>query len=119
MTRSDRRFNVKSRQLRAGSGVVEQRCEQLGAAHARARRLLNDRRFDDYRREFAYDHPDTRPDVAEYAVEGLGGSIYYFWSMLRVVTGTARTIAVHNERVADELGELLQVAPLDGAGFER
>jgi glycosyltransferase involved in cell wall biosynthesis len=71
--------------------------------HARARQLLKDRRFDDYRREFAYDHPDARPEVAEYAVEGLGGSIYYFWSMLRVVMRTARLVAVHNTRVADDL----------------
>jgi glycosyltransferase involved in cell wall biosynthesis len=71
--------------------------------HARARRLLNQRRFDDYRREFRYDHPDARPEFAEYAVEGLGGSIYYFWSMLRVIMQTARTVAVHNERVAEEL----------------
>ncbi len=71
--------------------------------HARARRLLHERRFDDYRREFAYDHPDARADFAEYAVEGLGGPIYYFWSMLRVVTQTARTVAVHNPRVAEEL----------------
>jgi len=71
--------------------------------HARARRLLKDRRFDDYRRELAYDHPDARPDVAEYAVEGLSGSIYYFWSMLRVVTQTARLVAVHNPRVAGDL----------------
>jgi glycosyltransferase involved in cell wall biosynthesis len=70
---------------------------------ARARRLLKDRRFDDYRREFAYDHPDARPEAAEYAVEGLGGSIYYFWSMLRVVMRTARLVAVHNPRVADDL----------------
>jgi glycosyltransferase involved in cell wall biosynthesis len=71
--------------------------------HSRARRLLKDRRFDDYRREFAYDHPDTRPEVAEYAVEGLGGSIYYFWSMLRVVMRTAKLVAVHNTRVAADL----------------
>jgi glycosyltransferase involved in cell wall biosynthesis len=71
--------------------------------HARARRLLKDRRFDDYRREFAYDHPDARPEVAEYAVEGLGGSIYYFWSMLRVVMRTAKLVAVHNTRVAADL----------------
>ena len=71
--------------------------------HARARRLLKDRRFDDYRRELAYDHPDARPDFAEYAVEGLGGSIYYFWSMLRVVMQTARLVAVHNARVAADL----------------
>jgi hypothetical protein len=71
--------------------------------HARARRLLKDRRYDDYRRELAYDHPDARTEVAEYAVEGLSGSIYYFWSMLRVVMQTARLVAVHNPRVAGDL----------------
>ena len=71
--------------------------------HARARRLLKDRRFDDYRREFAFDHPDAPPDVAEYAVEGLPGSIYYLWSMLRVVMRTAKLVAVHNARVAEDL----------------
>jgi hypothetical protein len=38
--------------------------------------LLKDRCYDDYRRELAYDHPDARPEVAEYAVEGLNGSNY-------------------------------------------
>src|SRR5579872_3378835 len=70
---------------------------------SRARSLLQQRRADDYRREFAFDHPDARRDFAEYAVEGLGGPIYYFWSMLRVVMQTARTIAVHNPRVAEDL----------------
>ena len=41
--------------------------------HARARSLLNQQRFDDYRREFRYDHPDAPAGFAEYAVEGLGG----------------------------------------------
>lgn len=70
---------------------------------ARARRLLRAQRFDDYRAEFWYDHPDAVRDVAEYAVEGLGGSIYYFWSMLRVVLRTARLVAVHNARVGADL----------------
>ena len=81
--------------------------------HARARSLLNQRRFDDYRREFRYDHPDATPDFAEYAVEGLGGPIYYFWSMLRVVMRTARTVAVHNARVADELREAYPDVPVE------
>jgi glycosyltransferase involved in cell wall biosynthesis len=71
--------------------------------HARARQLLERERFDDYRREFWYDHPDARPDFVEYAVEGLGGPIYYCWSMLRVVMQTARLVAVHNPRVAADL----------------
>jgi len=73
--------------------------------HARARSLLQQRRFDDYRRELQYDHPDAASGFAEYVVEGLGGSISYFWSMLRVVMRTARTVAVHNPRVADDLRE--------------
>jgi glycosyltransferase involved in cell wall biosynthesis len=81
--------------------------------HARARRLLNERRFDDYRREFAYDHPDARPDFAEYAVEGLGGSIYYFWSMLRVIMRASRTVAVHNPRVADDLRSEYPDVPIE------
>jgi glycosyltransferase involved in cell wall biosynthesis len=71
--------------------------------HARARHLLDQRRHDDYRREFRYDHPGAPPGVEEYAVEGLGGSIYYFWSMLPVVLRTARLVAVHNARIADGL----------------
>src|SRR5476649_392535 len=71
--------------------------------HARARHLLDQKRFDDYRAEFRYDHPDATPEFVEYAVEGLGGSIYYFWSMLGAVVRTARAVAVHNARVASDL----------------
>ena len=71
--------------------------------HARARQLLQAGRFDDYRAEFHFDHPAAVQDFAEYAVEGLGGPIYYFWSMLRSVVTTARTVAVHNARVASDL----------------
>jgi glycosyltransferase involved in cell wall biosynthesis len=71
--------------------------------HARARHLLKQERADDYRREFAFDHPDARPDFAEYAVAGLGGPIYYFWSMLRVIMRTARLVAVHSSTVAADL----------------
>jgi glycosyltransferase involved in cell wall biosynthesis len=71
--------------------------------HARARALLDERRADDYRREFRYDHPHARPDAAEYAVEGLSGSIYYLWPMLRVALVTARMVAVHNRFVANDL----------------
>ena len=73
--------------------------------HARARHLLHQRRFDDYRREFRYNHPDAPAGVTEYAVEGLSGSIYYFWPMLRLVLRTARLIVVHNTCVAGDLRE--------------
>ena len=73
--------------------------------HARARSLLSRHGAEAYRAELRFDHPDAPPDVAEYAVEGLGGPIAYFWSMLRVVMSTARLIAVHNPRVAADLRE--------------
>src|SRR5262249_48592367 len=47
--------------------------------HARARQLLQANRADDYRHEFWHDHLDARRNVVEYAVEGMGGPIYYFW----------------------------------------
>jgi glycosyltransferase involved in cell wall biosynthesis len=71
--------------------------------HARARHLLREGRFDDYRHEFWFDHPGARRDFVEYAVEGLGGAIYYFWPMLRVVIQRARSVAVHNARIAGTL----------------
>lgn len=71
--------------------------------HARARRLLLQQRREDYRREFRYAHPLANTDAAEYAVEGLGGNIQYFWPMLRALIHTARAVAVHNPRVADDL----------------
>src|SRR5712664_4142156 len=80
--------------------------------HARARQLLAERRFDDYRREFWFDHPAANRDFVEYAVEGLGGPIYYFWSMLPAVMKTARMVAVHNERVAADLREEFPQTPI-------
>jgi glycosyltransferase involved in cell wall biosynthesis len=96
---------------------------------SRARSLLQQGRFDDYRREFWYDHPDARRDFAEYAIEGLGGPIYYCWPMLRAVMRTARLVAVHNPRVAADLREEfpsaaveaihLGTAPLDAGASAR
>src|SRR6266850_4057405 len=73
--------------------------------HARAAQLLRDRRVDDYRREFAYDHPDAAPAGAEYAIEGLRGSAFYLWPMTRAVIESARCVVVHNEFVAESLRE--------------
>jgi glycosyltransferase involved in cell wall biosynthesis len=80
---------------------------------SRARALLNQERFDDYRREFWYDHPEARPDFVEYAVAGLGGPIYYCWPMLRVVLRTARLVAVHNPRVAADLRQEYPGTPIE------
>jgi len=71
--------------------------------HARARHLLLTRRRDDYRAEFAYNHPHANPAAAEYVPEGLRGAGFYLWPMVRAVVATARMVAVHNEFVAQEL----------------
>src|SRR6185312_8752309 len=71
--------------------------------HARAAQLLRDRRIDDYRAEFAYDHPDAAAGAAEYAVEGLRGSGLYRWPMTRTVIESARLVAVHNASIAGDL----------------
>jgi glycosyltransferase involved in cell wall biosynthesis len=81
--------------------------------HARARRLLSLSRADDYRAEFQYDHPDAPRDAAEYSVNGLGGSMSYFWPMLSVVARTARTIAVHNDETARSLAAEYPDAPIE------
>lgn len=71
--------------------------------HARARQLLAAGRDADYRREFRFDHPQVRPEAAEYAVAAMGGPVQYLWPMRRVVLAASRRVAVHNAMVADEL----------------
>ena len=76
-----------------------------GVHHARAAQLLGERRVDDYRREFTYNHPSASPGAAEHAIEGLDSSALYRWPMRRAVIESARVVAVHNEFVAGELRE--------------
>ena len=73
--------------------------------HARAAQLLRARRIDDYRQEFAYDHPGAAAAAADYAIEGLGGSAFYLWPMVKAVVDSARLVAVHSALVAQELRE--------------
>jgi len=65
--------------------------------HARAGALLRRRRFDDYRAEFAYNHPDVSPDAAELAVQGFDGAYYYQWPMWRAVVDASRLVATHSK----------------------
>ena len=81
--------------------------------HARAAQLFRARRLDDYRREFAYNHPHVSPAAAEYAVEGLRGAAFYYWPMVRSVVASARLVAVHNEFVAAELRDAHPSARID------
>jgi glycosyltransferase involved in cell wall biosynthesis len=68
--------------------------------HARAEALLSRLRDDDYRSEFAWNHPDVDPAAAELAVLSVDGVFYYQWPMLRGVVESARLVAAHSRGVA-------------------
>jgi len=80
---------------------------------SRAKLLLQQRRGDDYRAEFAFNHPEARPAVAEYVAVGLGGSVHYFWPMRRLPIAHARLVAVHNARMADALRAEFPDTPIE------
>jgi glycosyltransferase involved in cell wall biosynthesis len=65
--------------------------------HARADALLRRRRAEDYRAEFAYNHPEFPADAAELAVRGFDGAYYYHWPMRRAVMDSARLVATHSQ----------------------
>jgi glycosyltransferase involved in cell wall biosynthesis len=71
--------------------------------HARAAALLRSGRPDDYREEFAANHPDASPDAAELAVWGFDSFLYYLWPMTRLVVSASRLAAVHTAVMAAEL----------------
>jgi glycosyltransferase involved in cell wall biosynthesis len=71
--------------------------------HARAAALLRTRRASDYRAEFAANHPDADPDLAELAVAGFDNHLYYSWPMTRLVTVASRLTAVHTPTIARAL----------------
>jgi glycosyltransferase involved in cell wall biosynthesis len=81
--------------------------------HARAAVLLRARRVRDYRAEFAANHPDVNPDLAEVAVAGFDTHLHYLCPMTRLVALASRLTAVHTPALA---GQLREAAP--GARIE-
>ena len=73
--------------------------------HARAAALLRTRRARDYRVEFAANHPDVSPDLAELAVAGFDNHLYYSWPMTRLILEAAKMTAVHTNALAVSLRE--------------
>jgi glycosyltransferase involved in cell wall biosynthesis len=73
--------------------------------HARALALLQQKKYDNYRSEFWFNHPDANTDVPELGIEGLLGSLTYFWPMLRTIVDSSRFIVVHNSWLANRLHE--------------
>jgi len=81
------------------SGLVV--LHELCVHHARGRALLMDFRADDYRAEFAWNHPDESADAAELAIRGFAGPYYYQWPMVRAAIESARLAAAHSQLPAD------------------
>jgi len=81
--------------------------------HARARQLLQQKRYDDYRGEFRFNHPDAKPDVAELGADGLLGSLTYLWPMLRIVVQSSRLVVVHNRWLAGAIREVHAKASIE------
>ncbi|MEO6236640.1 MAG: glycosyltransferase family 4 protein [Vicinamibacterales bacterium] len=74
--------------------------------HARAAFLLRERRTEDYRAEFAWNHPGTSTDLAELGVAGFDSALYYDWPMVRALVASARLVAVHGNARTELLAEL-------------
>lgn len=70
---------------------------------ARAQGLIRRHREDDFKAEFTYCYPDVSPLLADLVVAGLGGTLCYFWPMVRIPVESARIVAVHNAWLAREL----------------
>jgi glycosyltransferase involved in cell wall biosynthesis len=79
--------------------------------HARAEALLSSARDADYRAEFAWNHPDVPPGIAELAVLGIEGVYFYAWPMIRGVVESARLVACHSRGVMDELSARFPAVP--------
>ena len=71
--------------------------------HARAASLLRTRRPDDFRIEFAANHPDVSADLAELAIAGFDNHLYYSWPMSRLIVEASRLTAVHSPPMASQL----------------
>jgi glycosyltransferase involved in cell wall biosynthesis len=79
---------------------------------SRALQLLREHRERAYRAELAFSHPDVPAGVADLVIAGLGGSLFFFWPMLRPVVETARLVAVHDARLAIDLQAQFPATPV-------
>jgi glycosyltransferase involved in cell wall biosynthesis len=85
------------------AGLVVLHDAQLHQARARA--LILQHREADFRAEFAYSYPHAQARIADLTVAGLGGTLCYFWPMVRIPIEAARVVAVHNDCLARDLIE--------------
>src|SRR5690606_15672291 len=71
--------------------------------HARARRLLQLKRADDYTAELFFSHPDAPPGAERIGLAGYDGPLVYLWPMEGVAVRAARAVAVHDASLAAAL----------------
>ena len=69
---------------------------------ARGHYFLSRGDVEGYRAEFAYEDP-RHAAAAELVIAGVSGTLRLQWPMLRAAVSTARTVAVHNQWLAEQL----------------
>lgn len=87
--------------------------------HARAALLLREKRTDDYRTEFHWNHPTVSPDAAEIAIAGLDSRLYYDWPFVRALIEASRLVAVHGFGTRQELIQALKDGAEEPEGAEK
>jgi glycosyltransferase involved in cell wall biosynthesis len=81
--------------------------------HARGRALLSRDRENDYRAEFAWNHPQVPADAAELAIAGFDGPYYYQWPMTRGVVESSRLVAAHSMGAVHEISAAWPHRPVE------
>ncbi len=94
-------------------GLVVLHDAQLHQARALALTKRWMPRTEDYVAEVRANHPDAPPDLGYLIAAGLGGSLFAFWPLVRLVVESARLTLVHNRRVAAELIERHPTAAIE------
>ena len=84
--------------------------------HARARRLLDRLRLDDYRAELRFDRPDRKPDVCELARAGIP-HLLAEWPLLGPVVAAARLAVTCDAPAAAALRRRYPGARIDAVRF--
>ncbi|MPZ17107.1 MAG: hypothetical protein GEV06_04205 [Luteitalea sp.] len=79
---------------------------------ARARRLLYLAQPNNYRAEFAYNHPGIDTRAPEYVIAEVENRPSGLWPMARALVERARGVVVHNRRLLEELREEFPGSPL-------
>jgi glycosyltransferase involved in cell wall biosynthesis len=81
--------------------------------HARAAALKAAGRFDDYRAEVAWNHPDLAGQLDDLAAMALDELFYFRWPMIRSVIETARLTAVHSPGLVGQLQQAWPDRPIE------